>query len=1346
MHRSIKPLSCLIPVMIAFAALADNKSPATIRFVENKGQWHDAILYRLKFNAGTLFLEKDKLTWCLFDPKRFQRHHYADDDSLIRGHVFKVHFENCNPQLTTEGVDSYSDYENYFIGSDPARWASGVKVFRSVNYKNLYPRIDLVFEEYQGHLKYSFIIRPGGNPENISMRFEGVESIYLQDNILHYTTTVNSIREENLNAYQEINGRKVEVPCSFHLHGERVSFKITGQYDRSLPLVIDPVLVFGTFTGSLADNFGYTATYDSHGNFYAGGIARDIGYVTTPGAFQATFAGGANVGLDYDQGYDADITITKFDSAGTMLLYSTYLGGSVNEQPHSLIVGANDELLIYGRSNSPNFPTTAGAYDRSINGNMDIVVTRLNAAGTALLASTFIGGSADDGVNITMSPRSYYSLKLNYADDARGEINLDDAGNVYVVSSTRSSNFPVTTGAFQNTLRGGQDACVFKMNGTLSSLHFSTFLGGSGDDAGYGIFLDNNNQPFVCGGTASNDFPTTANTLYPSYRGGATDGYVAHLNSNGTALLASTYIGTGEDDQTHFVQLDGSENVFVTGQTAGAFPVTAGVYSNPNSGQYIMSLTPTLSSILFSTVFGKGDGDPDLSPTAFLVDVCGNIYFSGWGGRVNSNVDFNINSLPVTSDAFQSSTDGSDFYFFVLSPNAQSLLYASYFGGSFSAEHVDGGTSRFDKNGVIYQAVCAGCGGFSDFPTTPGAWSSTNQSIYPSPNCNEGAAKFQFELIGVEVEVVALPSSTGCVPLTVNFIAGGVNAINYWWDFGDGTTSTLQSPVHTYNIPGIYEVTLIGIDSTTCENLIFSDTSQIAIVARDDSIAARFDPIIISNCDSFIVQMDDNSLNAAGYIWNFGDGTSSTDASPSHRYNSPGVYDISLIITNSAKCNPSDTIVKTVEMIPQIDAAIAVPDTFGCVPFTVNFTDASVGGVSFHWDFGDGNFSMLKNPVHTYSDTGIYRITLIVTDSASCNINDTAAAIVRVSDNKVVAGFALDTLAFECDSLVISLTNESSNYSSFLWDFGDGDTSQALNPVHTYSSSDSFTVRLFVFSPIACNNADTSYEILFLPERVRAAFDADNGCPPHDVSIVNQSSNAASYLWRWWNGSTADSVPVLTNLSSGNYSLTLTAYNSASCNDSSTVTGTFTVHDVPVALFTVDDSVYNLFEPVRFTNQSTGALIYAWAFDDGDSSFIENPIHAYSDSGTYVPCLKVTSAYGCDSTYCTQLDVVFRGAIDVPNAFSPNGDGKNDMLYVRGTGVRDVEFKIYNRWGELVFESTDPDIVCNELDVCEARAKGWDGTYKGKPQEMDVYVFTLHAVFVNGKSSEMKKGNITLLR
>jgi len=980
---------------------ADN----AVRFSENKGQWNSNILFRLRFRTGALFLEKDRLTFTFVDgndwEEMYHAHHGAGPDTFdIRGHSWHIRFANANTSVAVSGFDAFSHYENYFLGDSPEKWQSQVRVFAGVRYNEIFPGIDFIIQGKDNKLKYSFIVHPGANVDNIRMIYEGLDSVWIDNGKLTYATCFNTVYEEAPYSYQEVGAGRLNVRSQFTLNGVKAGFRLFGRYHSNKPVIIDPVFVFGTFTGSLADNFGYTATYDNAGNFYTGGIARDVGYPTTPGAFQLTFAGGAIVGVDFDQGYDADISITKFNPTGTALIYSTYLGGSINDQPHSLIVNSNNELLVYGRSNSTDFPTTVGAYDRTQNGSMDIIVTKFNTTGTALTASTFIGGTGDDGVNIVMSPRTYQSLKYNYADDARGEINIDNANNVYVASSTRSTNFPVTAGAYQNVLRGSQDAVVFKMNSNLTALTFSTYLGGTGDDAGYGIYLDNQNRPYVCGGTASSNFPTTTGSLYTTFRGGLADGYVTLLNTNGTALVNSTYIGTTAYDQTHFVQLDASGNVYVTGQTAGAFPVTAGVYSNPNSGQYIMSLTPNLASIRFSTVFGLGDGTPDLSPTAFLVDVCDNIYFSGWGGAVNGNVGY-IFGMPLTSDALQTTTDGSDFYFFILSRNAQSLVYASYFGGPISYEHVDGGTSRFDKNGVIYQAVCAGCGGNSDFPSVPGVWSQNNLSQYPAPNCNEGSAKFAFQLIGVDVDVLATPATSGCGPLTVTFDGQPVNVIDFNWNFGDGTTSTLANPTHTFTSAGVYDVRLVGIDSTTCAGLLFSDTSSVRITVFAN-------PVANAGADISICSGESAQLTATGgntYRWSTNQVTPTINVSP------VATSTYSVTVTNANGCTAADDVIVEVRSNVSVQRSASICN--GDSLFVGGNFQTSAGLYFDTLIAANGCDSVVSTNLSVLSDTAITRnITICEGDSFFAG-----------GDYQTLPGQYFDSLPGSdgCDSVIITI-------------------------------------------------------------------------------------------------------------------------------------------------------------------------------------------------------------------------------------------------------------------------------------------------------------------------------------
>jgi len=673
-----------------------------------------------------------------------------------------MEFESSQ-EAHVNGDNKREIYHNYFLGSDPKKWAGRVSLYEGVNYKELYPGISVKALSEINNFRYDLILAPNADPSLIKLKFTGQNGLQVKNGHLYIKTELGEIYQQSPYAYQEIDGEKKKIGCAYILKDNKVSIAL-GVYDKSKELIIDPTLIFSTFTGSTADNWGMTATYDAAGNGYTSGVCFGVGYPITVGAFQGTYAGGV-VNTTYTYG-GFDMTVSKFNSTGTNLLYSTYLGGSDNEAPQSIIVDNANNLILMGRSYSTNYPVTAGAYDVSLNGagSSDIVVTKFNAAGTALLASTFIGGSADDGVSISAVETFLGSLKYNYADDGRSDVIIDANNNVYVASCTISNNFPTTGGAAQATSGGLQDACVFKLDATLSSLVFSTYLGGNQNDAGYNLALDANGDIYVTGGTESANFPSTAGTIKPAY-GGNIDGFITHLNAAGTSILRSTFIGTAGYDQSYFIQLDKFGNVFVYGQSNGGYPVTGGVYSNPGSGQFIHKLNPTLNTTIFSTIFGTGKGSPDIAPSAFLVDDCENIYISGWGGTLfGYNVATSTTAgLPVTGSPFQSTTDGSDFYFLILQKNATALLYATFMGGPMSQEHVDGGTSRFDKSGVVYQAICEGCGGYSDLTTTPGAWSSTNNSF----NCNNALVKFSFDLLITLANFSITPAiAVGCAPLS----------------------------------------------------------------------------------------------------------------------------------------------------------------------------------------------------------------------------------------------------------------------------------------------------------------------------------------------------------------------------------------------------------------------------------------------------------------------------------------------------------------------------------------------------------------------------------------------------
>jgi gliding motility-associated-like protein len=1082
-------------------------------FLENGGQWPEGVQFRAEVPGGALFLDAEGMTWHFVElPEALRRHGESGPDTKrpvphrlqadrppvnasagtsaapiadsVSAHAVKVVLEGVEVPLHWRAEAPLPGRTHMLRGSDPSNWGQDLQRYERLRCR-LKPGVELVLYGGPGDLKYDLILEPGAELGNLAFRYEGLEAAELDDGRMLLHTSLNSLVEEAPYAYQDFPEARKPVDCAYTLEAlqegaelqYRMRFDLDRRYDRSRSLVIDPVTwVFGSYSGSTSDNWGYSATYDNDGNLYGAGIVFGIGYPSTIGAYQTTWAGGAG-------GLGCDVGITKFSADGSTNLWSTYLGGAANELPHSLVVNDAGELWIYGTTGSSDYPVTPTAYDGSFAAGpnetvtgvaftlgSDLFVSQLSADGSTLLASTYVGGTANDGLNTG-------ATEGNYGDHARGEIVLDDLGRPVVASCTRSADFPTSTGAFQTAFGGGlQDAVLFRLSADASALEWSTYLGGSGDEGAYSVKLSASGEAIVAGGTESPDFPTTPGVLSPGPAGGL-DGWLARMSTDGSSMLAGTYLGSPQYDQAYFTALDADGNIYLCGQTRSAsFPVTPGVYSNPGSWQFVARMADDFSGLVYSTVFGSGLGKVDLSPTAFLVDQCGNIYVSGWGGV--TNFIGNTNGLPVTPDALQSSTDGSDFYFTVFESGLSSLLFASYYGGNFSNEHVDGGTSRFDEEGAIYQAVCAGCGGFSDFPTTPGVVSTTNNA----PNCNLGVAKIALDFTGVTAELDVSTDTIGCAPYLAEFVNASSPGADYIWDFGDGSpTSTAFEPNHLYAVPGTYTVQLIAIDSASC-NLV--DTAFLTLDIITDSTEALFDLTVEDFCDSVVISASNNSLTvgAASYAWSFGDGSSSSLAEPTHVYTVPGTYLVTLVVLDPLSCNGGDTAFSSVTVSPRSIAAFTAGS--GCAPLSLDLVNASSGvDPAYAWDFGDGSTSSDSAATHTWTAPGVYPVQLIVEDPASCNGGDTLVLDVEVFATPDAAFTATPSTGSFFQDIVFDASDPTAQ--TWTWDFGDGFFAFTQQTEHQYAEPGEYLVCLEVDNngciDTACRviRLDADSELLF---------------------------------------------------------------------------------------------------------------------------------------------------------------------------------------------------------------------------------------------------------------------------
>lgn len=822
------------------------QSQGTSNFIENKGQWPSEVLYRSFLANQSVFITTDGLTITLQGLPTTHTSgvhgYHSNEEMWLPMHAIKIRYVNSNSPSKIEGYKPSPTNYNYYLG-EKEHWAENVKSFPLIWAQEIYTRIDLEHFVQEGNYKYNWKVKPGADPNQIQWELQGQDSLKLKNGVLEIHTSVGKLVEAAPIAWQTIDGKRHHVPCAFERSGNIISFEVTDDYNPAYDLIIDPKVIFSRYAGATSDNFGYTATFDADGYLYSGvsvfGFAYGFySFPTTAGAYQVNFGGGS---FTFNGG--SDIGLTKYDSTGSFMVYSTLLGGMGDELPHSLITDPYGQLYMLGTTSSPDFPVTQQAFDTTFGGgsrvNMlsglavdyqngsDIVVAKISADGGNLLASTFMGGTANDGLN------THDSTRYNYADEVRGEIMLDENLNVLVASCTWSDDFPMAN-ATQPLIGGEQDGVIFRLNNELSQLHWSTFVGGSKADAAYSIKLNGPNGLSVGGGTGSSEVWQFSTGVQSTFNGGRSDGFLVSLSRDGQWEMG-TYVGTSAYDQVYLLDTDEDQMVHAFGQTEGPneFPILNANFSNPNSGQFLIKLNPELDSIAWSTQFGSGSGFPDISPSAFSVDICDKIYLSGWGGAVNHCCGYENNAgysvrMPITSDAFQATTvDSSDFYLFVIQDDASKVIYGSYFGSPSAAEHVDGGTSRFDKKGQIYQSVCAGCGQDQGFPLIPSSFASDAQYLNNSWNCNNGTFKMDFEypLLVADFSYVTDPCG---YEVAFTHRSNAYENTFYFWEFGDGATSTDPSPVHVFEMAGEFEVKLTLTDTSSC-NLSNSSTQTVVI-------------------------------------------------------------------------------------------------------------------------------------------------------------------------------------------------------------------------------------------------------------------------------------------------------------------------------------------------------------------------------------------------------------------------------------------------------------------------------------------------------------------------------------
>jgi Bacterial Ig domain/Beta-propeller repeat/Carboxypeptidase regulatory-like domain/IPT/TIG domain/Bacterial TSP3 repeat len=678
-----------------------------LRFEMNEGQTDAAVKFLARAKGYNLFLTQTEAVMVVGGrgagaqsaPAR------ARESKDVRGtkeSVVRMRLKDSNPRAAAEGLEELSGRSNYLIGNEPDKWQIGVKSFEKVRYAQVYPGVDAVYYGNQGRLEHDFHIAAGADPRLIKLEYEGAKSLRVDGNgDLILEVEGGEVRQSRPVAYQEVDGRRREVASRYVVKGRQVGFAV-GAYDATRELVIDPILVYSTYLGGAGSDGANAVTLDSAGNIYVTGYTASANFPTV-NPRQST-----NMGAN-------DVFVTKLNPSGSAILYSTYLGGTVNrrvsgsgdDNGRGIAVDSAGNAYVVGWTSSTDYPVAGTLRATYGGGTYDGFISKLSAAGNTLVYSAYLGGSLED--------------------QAAG-VALDSAGNAYVTGYTVSTNFPVAAALRPTNAGGAYDAFISKVNAAGTAFVYSTYLGGDGGDKGNAITLDSAGNVYVTGSTNSSNFPTL-NAFQPFDSGPedtgfgttlSTDAFVTKLNAAGNALVYSTYLGGNYAYPDYFggynlnfatdsgsaIAVDSAGSAYVAGGTASLnFPTTSAFQPSMQgtSAAFVTKFTPSGSGLVYSTYLGGSDNGTT-SAYGIAVDSTGNAHVVGE----------TLSSSFPTANALQSQlrdVNGTDAFVTKFTPSGSGLVYSTYLGGTGS-DHAHGVT--LDANGNAY---VVGYTGSQDFPT-----------------------------------------------------------------------------------------------------------------------------------------------------------------------------------------------------------------------------------------------------------------------------------------------------------------------------------------------------------------------------------------------------------------------------------------------------------------------------------------------------------------------------------------------------------------------------------------------------------------------------------------------------
>lgn len=1278
-------------------------------FIGNSGQWPEEVLFLTRTGRMDTWITRKGIVYDLYQlspalsaqaaPASFPPG-YPDGHMRKQGQVIRINYVGSSA-YSGSGTKALPGYYNYLQGKDPSHWVTGVQRYEEVSVPGIYPGVDVHYYFEGGALRYDFIVHPGANIHSIRMEVEGTSgNPSTAESTLVIPTRFGDMKQDRLFTYQLIGGQQRAIRNNFVCQDNIVSFQI-GNFDPRHDLIIDPV-VWSTFIGGAGNEQIQGIDVDASGNICLAGISNAGTYPVTSGVYDLTYNGAAY-----------DVIASKLNPSGTTLLFSTFIGGTGQDNANGLKVDASGNFYIAGTTTSIDFPTTGGAMSQvPPGGTSDGFITKLNSSGTALVYSTYIGSTGQDVCNA---------------------IAINGSGNVYVTGSTTSTAFPVTSGAYDLLHNGGgTDVFISELNTAGSALVYSSFMGGASGEVGNAVAVDASGNAFVTGYTASSNFPTTVGAYSQTNMGGASEGFIAKFNASGSALLYSTHIGGSSDDRPMGIAVDASGNAYITGYTYSTttmYPVTVGAYDQTYNGGtcdiVVTKLNAAGSALVYSTYIGGSGND---FATGISLDASGNAVITGYTASGN---------YPTTAGSQDQTYNGGTYDVGVTRLNAagSALLYSTYLGGALDeygtaiiSESTGGGafvtgstgSSAFPVTSGVYDQsfnsgsdvfvtkllsctppaatagsnspVCSGqtinltsSGGASYLWTGPNGFTSTQQNPVISAAATANSGTYSVTVtnasgcavtatvsVNVGPSVGIASNSPVCAGQALNLTSSG--GVSYSWSGPNAFTSTQQNPtVSGITAAGSGTYTVSVTDGSGC---VGTGTISVTVLAAPVATAGASGPVCAGQTLSL------SSSGGVTYAWSGPNGFSSTQQNPSvtgTTVASSGTYTVT--VTNASGCSSTATVSAVVNVLPTATASSNGPI---CTTQSLNLISA--GGTSYAWSGPNSFTSTLQTPSITNVSpvhAGTYSVT--VTNAAGC----TATATVNVIVNTTPAATGSSNSPI-CSGQNANLV--SSGGSTYSWAGPGGFSSTQQNPVitgATLSSSGTYTVTV-----TAVNGCTASSTVSVVVNALPNAAVSTNSpvCAGQVLSLTANGGNTYA-----WSGPAAFSSTQQTNtisnaagVNAGTYSVTVTNVNSCTA----TATVNVVVNTLPVVLATTNSPVC---EGGSVMLGANGGVSYAWSGPGNFSATQQNASLPAIPAATGAYSVSATDANGCMSSD-TVMVVVHAAPVGTALANGPLCAGTTLLLSASGG-------QNYSWTGPSAFSSTLQNPAINSITPLEA------GTY-----------------------------------